>query len=138
MPAPLKPFPVDWNGSEQVLCIPEPNLAAEVHMTDFPPIQDVWGAIQAALENPIDCPPVADSLRPGHRVAIMTGDRFTDEMLGERDGLGHKLLDYLNRLGIQDRDVTFVYAPGSHHPGQRCIHLFHRASRTDQYGILSN
>lgn len=113
-PTPLKPFPVDWNGSERVLCIPEPNISAEIRMTDFPPLPDPWQAIQTALENPIDCAPIADGLRPGNRVVVMTGDRFTDEMLGERDGLGHKLLDYLNGLGVPDRDVTFVYAPGSH------------------------
>ena len=44
----------------------------------------------------------------------MTGDRFTDQMLGEWNHLGLKLLDYLNRLGVRDDDVTLVYAPGSH------------------------
>lgn len=114
MPGPEKPYPVDWNGVERVLCVPEQNIAAEIRMTDFPPVADPWQTIQAALENPLDAPPVADSLRPGHKVVVMTGDRFTDEMLGERGGLGHKLLDYLNRLGVGDADVTFVYAPGSH------------------------
>jgi nickel-dependent lactate racemase len=47
-------------------------------------------------------------------VALLTGDRFTDQMLGPWGGLGNKLLDYLNRLGIRDEDVTLVYAPGSH------------------------
>jgi nickel-dependent lactate racemase len=47
-------------------------------------------------------------------VVLLTGDRFTDEMLGARGGLGFKFLDYLNRLGIKDDDVTLVYAPGSH------------------------
>jgi nickel-dependent lactate racemase len=47
-------------------------------------------------------------------VALLTGDRFTDQMLGPWLGLGFKLLDYFNRLGVRDEDVTLVYAPGSH------------------------
>jgi nickel-dependent lactate racemase len=53
-------------------------------------------------------------VRPGDRVALLTGDRMTDRMLGSRDGLGHVLLDYLNRAGVPDRDVTLVFAPGTH------------------------
>ncbi len=114
MPTSYKPFPVDWNGTQRVLCIPQSNLSAEIRMTDFPAVPDPWLTIQTALENPIDALPMADTLRPGNKVVVMTGDRFTDELLGTRGGLGHKLLDYLNGLGVPDGDVTFVYAPGSH------------------------
>jgi len=68
----------------------------------------------AAMEDPIDCPPMSETLKPGNRVALMTGDRFTDLILGTRDGLGLGLVNYLNRLGIKDEDVTLIYAPGSH------------------------
>jgi hypothetical protein len=44
----------------------------------------------------------------------LTGDRFTDQMLGEWNRFGVKLLDYFNRLGVRDEDVALVYAPGSH------------------------
>jgi lactate racemase len=83
-------------------------------MTDFPPLRDPWQAIVAAMEQPIGCPPITQTLKPGSKVALLTGDRFTDHMLGERNGLGLRLLDYLNRLGVNDEDVTLVYAPGSH------------------------
>ena len=109
-----KHFPIDWNGQRRTLAIPQKNLAAEIKMTDFPPLQDPWQAIVHAMENPIDCAPIQASLKPGNKVVVMTGDRFTDEMLGARGGLGFKLLDYLNGLGIKDEDVTLVYAPGSH------------------------
>lgn len=110
----VKHYPVDWNGETRTLTIPAANVATELKMTDFPPLQDPWQAIVHAMENPIDCPSIRDSLKPGHKVVVMTGDRFTDEMLGTRGGLGFKLLDYLNSLGIKDEDVTLVYAPGSH------------------------
>ena len=110
----LKRFAVDWNGETRRLGIPQSNLDTEIVMTDFPPLADPWQAIVNALENPIGCDPLPETLRPRSKVALMTGDRFTDLMLGSRDGLGLKLLDYLNHLGVRDEDVTLVYAPGSH------------------------
>jgi len=67
-----------------------------------------------AMENPLDCAPLPDQIRPGNKVVLMTGDRFTDGMLGRWHGFGFKFLDYLNWLGVRDEDVTLVYAPGSH------------------------
>lgn len=105
---------VDWNGEGRTLAIPQENVATEITMTDFPPLRDPWQAIVYAMENPIDCASIRDALKPGQKVVVMTGDRFTDEMLGVRGAMGLKLLDYLNTLGIKDEDVTLVYAPGSH------------------------
>ncbi|MCX6048852.1 MAG: lactate racemase domain-containing protein [Chloroflexi bacterium] len=110
----MKQYRVNWNGETRDLAIPCANVAAELKMTDFPPLQDPWQAIVTAMENPIGCPPLSQSLKPGNKVALLTGDRFTDQMLGSRDGLGLRLLDYLNKLGIRDEDVTCIYAPGSH------------------------
>ena len=110
----LKHYHVPWHGERKTLAIPCANLDTEIRMTDFPPLRDPWQAIVAALENPIGCPPITQTLKPGNKVAILTGDRFTDQMLGVRDGLGLRLLDYLNGLGIKDEDVTLIYAPGSH------------------------
>ena len=107
-------YQVDWNGQPRLLRIPQRNVDAEIRMTDYPPLPDPWPAIVAALENPIGCAPMSQMLKPGSHVALLTGDRFTDAMLGAREGLGLKLLDYLNRLGVRDEDVTLVYAPGSH------------------------
>lgn len=109
---PMHPYPVTWNGQSRTLCIPQANLAAEVRMTDFPPLADPWQAIVQAMENPIGRPSIREMLKPGHKVALLTGDRFTDQMFGA--GLGFQLLDYLNGLGVPDEDVTLVYAPGSH------------------------
>lgn len=111
---PMKPFPIAWNGESRTLCIPQANLAAEIKMTDFPPLAEPWQAIVRAMENPIGTLPISETLKPGSKVAVMTGDRFTDQMLGTGSGMGFKLLDYLNKLGIKDEDVTLVYAPGSH------------------------
>ena len=110
----MKQYLIDWNGAPRALCIPEDNIAAELGMNDFPALADPWSAIVTAMENPIGTPPLAEMLKPGSTVALLTGDRFTDQMLGDRFGFGFKFLDYLNRLGVKDEDVTLVYAPGSH------------------------
>ncbi|MFO7698335.1 MAG: lactate racemase domain-containing protein, partial [Anaerolineae bacterium] len=110
----LNHYPIDWNGEPRTLAIPRENVVAEIGMTDFPPLADPWSAIVDALENPIGCLPLAETLKPRSTVVLLTGDRFTDQMLGVRDRLGIKLLNYLNRLGVRDEDVTLVYAPGSH------------------------
>jgi len=110
----LKQYQIDWNGAPKTICIPRNNLDAELKMNDFPALAEPWAAIEHALENPIGTLPLREQLKPGSTVALLTGDRFTDQMLGERYGLGFKFLDYLNRLGIRDEDVTLVYAPGSH------------------------
>jgi nickel-dependent lactate racemase len=110
----LKRYLVDWNGEARTLGVPRGNIVAEIGMTDFSPLPDPWQAIVEAMESPIGCPPLSEMLRPGSRVVVLTGDRFTDQMLGTRDSLGLRLIDYLNRLGVRDEDVTLVYAPGSH------------------------
>ena len=107
-------FAVDWNGETRFLEIPQSNLNTEIIMTDFPPLADPWQSIVNSLESPIGCDPLPEMLKPRSKVVLITGDRFTDLMLGSRDGLGLKLLDYLNHLGVRDEDVTLVYAPGSH------------------------
>ena len=109
-----KQYQIDWHGEQRTLTIPQANIVAELGMTDFPPLADPWAAIVHAMENPLDCAPLPDQIRPGNKVVLMTGDRFTDEMLGRWHGFGFKFLDYLNRLGVRDEDVTLVYAPGSH------------------------
>lgn len=110
----LKQYCLDWNGQSKTLDIPRENLDTEIRMTDFPPLSDPWQAIVDAMENPIGCAPITDTLKPGSNVVLLTGDRFTDQMLGPHAGFGMKFLDYLNRLGVRDKDVTLVYAPGSH------------------------
>jgi nickel-dependent lactate racemase len=66
------------------------------------------------LDEPVGRPPLAELVWPGAKVALLTGDRMTDLMLGSRDGLGQVILDYLNRAGVRDQDVTLVFAPGTH------------------------
>jgi lactate racemase len=111
---PTRTYRIPWNGSEIELSLPAEAVRADICFTDLPPLPDPTAALLTALEEPIGRPPLAELVWPGAKVALLTGDRFTDLMLGSRDGLGHVILDYLNRAGVCDRDVTLVYACGTH------------------------
>lgn len=107
-------YRVAWHGSERELVLPADSIQADIQFTDFPPIPDTKSALIRALEEPIGSPPLGEMVRPGAKVALLTGDRMTDLMLGSRDGLGHVILDYLNQAGVRDEDVTLVFACGTH------------------------
>jgi lactate racemase len=108
-------YTVGWNGERRALSVPRDNLAVELTMHDQPPVADAARTIIDALEAPIGARPLSEQVRPGMKVALLTGDRITDTMLGAREGVGHRLLDHLNRLGVRDADVTLVHAGGSHY-----------------------
>lgn len=109
-----KSYPVTLAGLARVLEVPAENVQVEFQMTDLPPLVDLPAAIVRALENPIGCAPLSERVKRGDKVAIMTGDRITDKVLGVGGRVGFLLLDHLNRLGIPDDDVTLVYAGGMH------------------------
>ncbi len=109
-----KTYQVPWNEAEIEISVPADSVTAEIRFTDLPPVPDSAAALLRAMDEPIGRPPLADLVWPGAKVALLTGDRMTDLMLGSRDGLGHVILDYLNRAGVRDRDVTLVYACGTH------------------------
>src|SRR5262245_43516917 len=109
-----KTFRLPWADSEKELRIPADRITAEIEFTDLPPIADPAAALRQAMDVPIGKAPLRELVKPGDRVALLTGDRITDRMLGSRDGLGHVILDYLNAAGVPDQDVTLVFAPGTH------------------------
>jgi lactate racemase len=110
----MKSYTVHFGDAELEIEIPATNIRAEIGMTDFPEVDDLPGAVIDVLEHPIGCAPLAEQVSAGDKIAIMTGDRITDLMLGSRDGIGFVLLDYLNGLGIPDEDISLVYAGGMH------------------------
>ena len=110
----MKSYTIQYGDEQRELKVPAENLRAEIQMTDFPPVNDLPGAIIHGLEHPIGSAPLSERVKAGDKIAIMTGDRITDKMLGVRDRIGFVLLDHLNGLGIPDEDVTLVYAGGMH------------------------
>lgn len=107
-------YQVPWDGSELELELPIDSVQTDIRFTNFPALPDPAAALRRAMDEPIGTPPLAELVWPGAKVALLTGDRMTDLMLGSRDGLGHVILDYLNRAGVRDEDVTLVFACGTH------------------------
>ncbi|WP_305042269.1 nickel-dependent lactate racemase [Geoalkalibacter sp.] len=75
--------------------------------------------VRAALARPIGGPPLAQSVKPGEQVVIVTSDitRYT--------GSEHYLpvlVDHLNACGIRDADLTVVVALGIHRPQSEAEH----------------
>jgi lactate racemase len=110
----VKTYRLPWAGGTKELRIPAERITADIEFTDLPPLADPAGALRQAMDRPIGTSPLREIVRPGKKVALLTGDRITDRMLGSRDGLGHVILDYLNEAGVPDKDVTLVFAPGTH------------------------
>jgi nickel-dependent lactate racemase len=109
-----KDYKISFDDEPKTIRVPADNIKAEITFTDFPALPNLEKALFDALENPIGCEPLSKQMKPGYSIAIPVGSRVTDWMLGVRDNLGVKLLDYLNKLGIKDEDVTFLYAAGLH------------------------
>ncbi len=110
-------YDIDFAGSIETLSVPSENVVGEVTFTDLPALDNLREAFLQALESPIGCPPLSAQVKPNDRVAILVGDRFTDQILGVRDHLGTVLLDHLNALGVPDGNVSLVFALGLHPPG---------------------
>jgi nickel-dependent lactate racemase len=74
-------------------------------------LPDPASQIRRALASPIGTPPLAEIIRPGERVAIVTSDitRYTGSEL-----YLPILVDELNRCGIADRDIEIIIALGIH------------------------
>ncbi|MBQ9058840.1 MAG: nickel-dependent lactate racemase [Atopobiaceae bacterium] len=99
---------------EQPLCVLEAQ-ACEFERTG-------QEAVLHALKNPIASPPLTDLLQAGDSVAIITSD-ITRPMPSAQ--VMPLLLDELRLCGVADKDITLVFALGSHrkHTEQEKRHL---------------
>ena len=74
---------------------------------------DETAILRAALDNPVNSPPLRDLVRPGQRVVIVTSD-LTRPCPSER--LLPPVLDELAAAGVLDQEITVVAALGVHRP----------------------
>lgn len=101
-----------------------------------PPLADPFGAIQAALRNPIGSPPLHELARAGDRVCIV----FTDITRSSPDHLlVPALLGELERAGVRDADLTLLCGTGMHRastPAEKITKL--GAAVADRYRVIDN
>ncbi len=93
--------------------VPEKNLLDYACLPDGPGVADEEKAITRALENPIEMESLAKLAAPGQKVAIVVDDIT-------RPTPTHKFLPpivkELESAGIRNKDITIVFATGSHRP----------------------
>ena len=93
--------------------IPAEWLGEVVYPQPVNPAADVPGLFKAALNRPIGCKRLEESVKPGQRVAIMVDDYTRKTPLHQ---LLPPVLDRLRTAGVRDRDIRIVIALGSHRP----------------------
>ena len=69
-----KSFSLKYGKGELAFSLPSEQVACEVLGRDYPPIEDVSGAVRQALAHPIDSPPLRELVRPGETVVITVSD----------------------------------------------------------------
>lgn len=78
-----------------------------------PPIKDVPAAMKAALERPVNSPPIRSLVKRGEKVCIV----FTDITRASPDHqLVPPMLAELEQAGVRDEDVTLLCGVGMHRP----------------------
>jgi nickel-dependent lactate racemase len=100
------------------------------------PLDDVEMAINEALSDPIDSPPVRELAQPGHRVCIV----FTDITRASLDHLlVPALLRELEAAGVRDEDITLLCGIGMHRPStpeEKVVKLGQAV--VDRYRVIDN
>jgi nickel-dependent lactate racemase len=103
---------LDWKRGPLAIELPERNIQQVIEPPSLPNLGTPVDLVERALAAPIGCPPLAEMVHPGDRVALLVTD-WHDRILGQ-EGVGDLLLDRLNAVGVPDRNVTLVHAAGLH------------------------
>lgn len=96
---------------KQVVDIPQGIDVRELTANDDVEFASVDADVAHALENPIGSPRLKDIVKPGEKIAIITSD-ITRPMPTYK--VMPALLEELSAAGVDFKDVTLVFALGSH------------------------
>lgn len=92
--------------------LPEEQILHEILGEEYPPLNDVPAAVKAALERPIDSPPLREIVKPGEKVVLTVSDitRAWQKM----PQVLPVVLDTLNQAGVPDGDISIIVVVGGH------------------------
>jgi nickel-dependent lactate racemase len=111
-----KTYRIPFSKSFLEFRIPQGYQVAQAVSKQVKPLEDVSGAIQDALSNPIGSFPLNERTKPGDKVCIA----FTDSTRACPDHLlVPAMLKVLEKAGIKDEDITLLCATGMHRPSTR-------------------
>lgn len=100
-----------FGDTTQILNIPDENLSEVLVPNDIEHTMGADEAVKNALEHPIGSARLRDIVKPGEKIAIITSD-ITRPM--PTYAVMPFLLDELSGAGVSDKDITLVFALGSH------------------------
>jgi len=95
----------------QMLEVPDANLSEILVPNEIGISLSAEEAVRAALENPIGSPRLRDIVKPGEKIAIVTSD-ITRPM--PTYAVMPFLFKEFEAAGVSDKDITLVFALGSH------------------------
>lgn len=82
-----------------------------IQAPEVPALADFPGKIRQALDEPIGSKPLRELVKPGQRILIIISD-ITRPVKSEV--FMPVLVDYLNKAGIEDKDLQILVATGTH------------------------
>lgn len=91
--------------------IPDKNLIGVINPRFVSGVTDVEKEILRAISNPIKAPALNKIVKPDDKVSIVVDDHTRPI---KSKIVVKPLLDYLNKIGIRDEDVTIIIGHGSH------------------------
>lgn len=92
----------------------DPSLVAgELKIQDYPVLPDPETAIREAIRNPIGSKPLRDIVKPGETVVFIVND---PTRVANSHVFMPILLDELNAAGVPDKDMSILFALGTHRP----------------------
>ena len=108
----MKKYTFRYGDGTVEIPLDEKNVLGELHGNRVPAIEDIPAALDEALNAPVDAPALKDWLRPGNRVCLIVSDMSRFWM--RQDKVIPPLVDYMNRAGIPDAQITILVANGTH------------------------
>lgn len=100
-----------FGDTTQILNIPDENLSEVLVPNNIEHRMSADEAVKNALEHPIASARLRDIVKPGEKIAIITSD-ITRPM--PTYAVMPFLLDELSSAGVSDKNITLVFALGSH------------------------
>ena len=107
----MKQYSFHYGEGQVDFSLDESRVIQELHMAETPVLANPEGDILKALDNPIDSKPLKDLVKIGNTVCILANDTTR---VANTHVFMPIILDYLNRCGVEDKDICILFALGTH------------------------
>ena len=104
----------DYGKGEISLELNEGNILGELSGNSRPPLEDIASELFDTFENPIDSAPLRELVKNGDKITLVISDMTRFWM--RQDLVIVHVIEYLNRCGVKDEDITILIANGTHLP----------------------